>query len=248
MKLVVLGAGESGVGAALLGVEKDYEVFVSDKGDIAEEYRKVLLNSKIEFEEGVHSKERIFDAKVVVKSPGIPDTVPMILELKAKGIPVISEIEFASKFTEATLVGITGSNGKTTTTMLTHHILKTSGMDVGMAGNIGDSFAWQIAQGATSNYVLELSSFQLDGVENFRPHIAVVTNISADHLDRYDYKIENYIASKFRITMNQTKDDFLIYDADDYSIKDWLLNNHTNAQLVPFSIEKELDYGGVFKG
>ena len=247
MMLVVLGGGESGVGAAILGVEKDYEVFVSDKGSIAEKYKKVLLNSKIEFEEGVHSKERIFDASVVVKSPGIPDTIPMILELKDKGIPVISEIEFASKFTNAKLVGITGSNGKTTTTMLTHHILKSSGMDVGMAGNIGDSFAWQIAQGAVSNYVLELNSFQLDGIKKFSPHIAVLTNISADHLDRYDYKIENYIASKFRITMNQTEDDYLIYDADDYSIGEWLSKNKTKAQLIPFSIEKELEFGAYLK-
>lgn len=247
MKLVVLGAGESGVGAALLGVEKEYNVFVSDKGNIAEKYKKVLLNSKIEFEEGVHSDERIFAADVVVKSPGIPDTVPMILELVNKGISVISEIEFASKFTEANIVGITGSNGKTTTTMLTHHILRNGGLDVGMAGNIGDSFAWQVAQGKHSDYVLELSSFQLDGIESFAPHIAVITNITPDHLDRYDYKLKNYIESKFRITMNQTDDDYLIYDADDESIEEWLSKNHIKAQLVPFSIERELEYGAYLK-
>ena len=247
MKLVVLGGGESGVGAAILGVEKDYEVFVSDKGNIAEKYKKVLLNSKIEFEEGFHSKDRIFEANIIVKSPGIPDTVPVILELKEKGVPVISEIEFASKFTDATIVGITGSNGKTTTTMLTHHILESSGMDVGMAGNIGDSFAWQIAQSNVGNYVLELSSFQLDGIENFKPHIAVLANISPDHLDRYDYKLENYIASKFRITMNQTKEDYLIYDADDEHIDKWMSENKTNAQLIPFSIEKELEFGAYLK-
>ncbi len=210
MKIAVLGAGESGVGTAILAKQKGYEVFVSDKGTIAEKYRKVLLHNDIVFEEGEHTEAQIFDADVVMKSPGIPDKVQLIQELINKGISVVSEIEFASRFTDATIVGITGSNGKTTTTMLTHHILKKENLDVGVAGNVGDSFALQVAEEDHKNYVLELSSFQLDGIRDFAPHIAVITNISPDHLDRYDYKYENYINSKFRITMNQTKDDYLI--------------------------------------
>ena len=166
----------------------------------------------------------------MVKSPGIPDTVPLIKKLIQNGIRVISEIEFAAQFTDANIIAITGSNGKTTTTMLAHHILKNEGLDVGMAGNIGDSFALQVAVKEVENYVLELSSFQLDGIVKFKPHIAIITNLSPDHLDRYDYKMENYIHSKFRITMNQTEEDYLIYDADDKLIVEWLENNKTKAQ------------------
>jgi len=247
MKLVVLGGGESGVGAAILGMKQQYSVFVSDKGLIANKYKEVLLNNDIQFEEGKHTEELILEADLVVKSPGIPDTVPLVKKLIQNGISVISEIEFAAKFTAATLIGITGSNGKTTTTMLTHHILKNAGLDVGMAGNIGDSFALQVAGRDMENYVLELSSFQLDGIVNLKPHIAIITNITPDHLDRYDYKIENYIHSKFRIIMNQTAEDYLIYDADDELIKEWLENNSTKAQLLPFSIERELDKGAYIK-
>lgn len=247
MKVVVLGAGESGVGAAILGLQKGYNVFVSDKGTITKKYKQVLLNNDIPFEENTHTTSIIFKADVVVKSPGIPDTVPMILELKEKGIKVISEIEFAAQYTDATIVGITGSNGKTTTTMLTHHILKNEGVNVGVAGNIGDSFALQVAQKKIDTYVLELSSFQLDGIENFVPHIAIITNITPDHLDRYDNKFENYIESKFRIIMNQTKEDYLIYDADDIEIKKWLQNNKTEAQLLPFSVEKKLEKGAYLQ-
>lgn len=246
-RLVVLGGGESGIGTALLGLKKGYDVFVSDNGAIANEYKQVLLNNKIAFEENGHSAVKILTADVVMKSPGIPDTVPLIVELVKNGVQVISEIEFATQFTEATIVGITGSNGKTTTTMWAHHILKNGGLNVGMAGNIGDSFALQVAENDFSEYVLELSSFQLDGMDSFAPHIAVITNITPDHLDRYAYKIEKYIESKFRITKNQTKDDYLIYDADDELINNWLENNKVQAKLLPFSLTKEFSEGGFLR-
>lgn len=246
-KLVVLGAGESGVGTAILGKQKGYDVFVSDKGIITDKYKKVLLNSNISFEEEGHSVFKILEADVVMKSPGIPETVPLILALKEKGIPVISEIEFASKFTKSVIVGITGSNGKTTTTMLVNHILKKANMSVAMGGNIGDSFAQQVAESEVDVQVLELSSFQLDGIVNFAPHIAILTNITPDHLDRYNYSFENYINSKFRITENQTEDDFLIYDADDEVITNWLNKNKVKATLLPFSLEKEVEQGAHIK-
>ncbi|NQV78898.1 MAG: UDP-N-acetylmuramoyl-L-alanine--D-glutamate ligase, partial [Lutibacter sp.] len=179
-QLVILGAGESGVGTAILGKQKGYNVFVSDKGTIAEKYKKVLLNNDISFEEGNHSESKIFEADLVMKSPGIPDKIQLIKELKQKGIPVISEIEFASKYTNKVIVGITGSNGKTTTTMLVNHILKKTGLNVTMGGNIGESFAQQVAEEKSDIYVLELSSFQLDGIETFAPHIAIITNITPD--------------------------------------------------------------------
>jgi len=243
MKIAVLGAGESGVGTAILAKHKGYEVFVSDKGIISEKYKKVLLHNDIVFEEGKHTESQIFDADVVMKSPGIPDKVELVQEIIRKGISVISEIEFASKFTNATIVGITGSNGKTTTTLLTHHILEKAGFDVGVAGNVGDSFALQVVEENYENYVLELSSFQLDGIVNFAPHIAVITNISPDHLDRYEYKYENYIDSKFRITKNQSEQDYLIYDAEDEEIVKWLENNKTKARLLPFSVKRKIDKG-----
>ena len=187
------------------------------------------------------------EADIVMKSPGIPDSVSLVKQLKSKGIPVISEIEFASKYTKGVIVGITGSNGKTTTTMLVNHILKRANFNVGMGGNIGDSFAQQVAENKFDIHVLELSSFQLDGIVDFAPHIAIITNITPDHLDRYDYKFENYIHSKFRITENQTENDFLIYDADDAVISNWLKNNKTKATLLPFSLEKELEQGVYLK-
>ena len=188
------------------------------------------------------------NADVVMKSPGIPEKKSaIVIKLIEKGIPVISEIEFAASFTKAITIGITGSNGKTTTTMLTYHLLKSAGLNVALGGNIGKSFAWQVAEDKFDSYVLELSSFQLDGIINYKPHIAIITNISPDHLDRYDYKYENYIASKFRITMNQTEDDFLIYDADDEAIAEWLKNNKTKAQLIPFSLTKKFEMGAFIK-
>ncbi|QTD38795.1 UDP-N-acetylmuramoyl-L-alanine--D-glutamate ligase [Polaribacter batillariae] len=246
-RLVILGGGESGVGTAILGKQKGFDVFVSDKGKISKKYKEVLLHHKIDFEEKNHTESKILKADVVMKSPGIPDKVALILKLKEKSIPVISEIEFAATYTTATMVGITGSNGKTTTTMLTHHILKKGNLNVGMAGNIGDSFAQQVAEKSYEHYVLELSSFQLDGIEKFRPHIAIITNITPDHLDRYEYDFNKYINSKFRITKNQKTTDYLIYDADDEAINNWLSKNKTEAKLVPFSLEKEVAYGAFIK-
>ena len=241
-RLVVLGGGESGVGTALLGKQKGYDVFVSDKGAIKEKYKKVLINNAIEWEELQHTEAKILNADLVMKSPGIPDRVALVQELLKRGVSVISEIEFAAKYTNATLVGITGSNGKTTTTLLTHHLLKDE-LNVGIAGNIGDSFAEQVAEGKYDNYVLELSSFQLDGIKEFKPHIAVITNLSEDHLDRYEYKYESYIASKFRITKNQTTADYLIYDADDIEIEKYLKSHDIKATLIPFSLQKKLQQG-----
>ncbi|HKX86437.1 MAG TPA: UDP-N-acetylmuramoyl-L-alanine--D-glutamate ligase [Flavobacterium sp.] len=247
MRLVVLGGGESGVGTAILGKKKGYEVFVSDFGQIKNNYKEVLSLHKIKFEDEKHTEDLILNADVVMKSPGIPDKAPIVKKLVKANIPILSEIEFTNQFTDAVTIGITGSNGKTTTTMLTYHLLKQGGLNVGLAGNIGKSFAWQVAEGKYDTYVLELSSFQLDGIETYKPHIAIITNISPDHLDRYDYKYENYIAAKFRITMNQTEEDYLIYDADDEAIKNWLENNTTKAKLVPFSLTKPLDFGAFLE-
>ena len=244
MRLVVLGGGESGVGTAILGKKKGYDVFVSDFGKIKENYKEVLSINQIPWEEKQHTEDLILNADVVMKSPGIPDKSPIVKQLREKGISVISEIEFAAPFTDAITIGITGSNGKTTTTLLTYHLLKQGGLNVGLAGNIGKSFAWQVAENKHEAYVLELSSFQLDGIINYKPHIAVITNISPDHLDRYNYDYSLYIASKFRITMNQTENDFLIVDADDEAIGHWLKYNSTKAQIIPFSVAKELEFGG----
>jgi UDP-N-acetylmuramoylalanine--D-glutamate ligase len=242
-RLVVLGGGESGVGTAILGKKQGYDVFVSDFGTITEKYKNVLTKYEIDWEDQKHTEDKILSADVVMKSPGIPDKAPIVKKLNELNILVLSEIEFAAQFTNATTIGITGSNGKTTTTMLTYHLLKEGGLNVGLGGNIGKSFAWQVAENDFDYYVLELSSFQLDGCFTYKPHIAIITNISPDHLDRYDYKYENYIASKFRITQNQTKDDFLIYDFEDEAIKNWLFNNKINAQQLPFSLEKKLENG-----
>ena len=247
MRLVILGGGESGVGTAILGKKKGYEVFVSDFGKIKGNYKEVLIINGIAWEEEKHTEDLILNADVVMKSPGIPDKSPIVKKLIEKGIPVLSEIEFAAPFTDATIIGITGSNGKTTTTMLTYHVLKSAGLNVGLGGNIGKSFAWQIADNKYDFYVLELSSFQLDGVVNFKPHIAIITNISPDHLDRYDYKYENYIDAKFRITMNQSEDDYLIYDADDEAIAEWLKTHTTKAKLIPFSLTKTFSEGAYIK-
>jgi len=244
MRLVVLGGGESGVGTAILGKKKGYDVFVSDFGKIKENYKEVLTINKIAWEEKKHTEELILNADVVMKSPGIPEKSPIVQKLIEKNIPVISEIEFAAPFTTATTIGITGSNGKTTTTLLTYHLLKQGGLNVGLAGNIGKSFAWQVAENKHDCYVLELSSFQLDGIIKYKPDIAIITNISPDHLDRYNYDYNLYIESKFRVTMNQTEDDYLIYDEDDEAITNWLANNKIRANKVPFSITKKLDEGG----
>jgi UDP-N-acetylmuramoylalanine--D-glutamate ligase len=247
MRLVILGGGESGVGTAILGKKQGYDVFVSDFGKIKDSYKEVLIINDIAWEEQKHTEELILNADLVMKSPGIPDKSPIVKQLKSKGISIISEIEFAAAFTDAVCIGITGSNGKTTTTMLTYHLLKSAGLNVGLAGNVGKSFAWQVADNNYDFYVIELSSFQLDGILEFKPHIAIITNISPDHLDRYDYKYQNYIDSKFRITMNQTEEDFLIYDANDEAILEWLKNNTVKAKLIPFSLTDEYSEGAYIK-
>ncbi|HET8752931.1 MAG TPA: UDP-N-acetylmuramoyl-L-alanine--D-glutamate ligase [Salinimicrobium sp.] len=245
--LVILGGGESGVGTAILAKKEGFDVFVSDKSAIKEKYKKVLVENGFDWEEGNHSEEKIFKADLVMKSPGIPEDAPLVNKLRGKGIKVISEIEFAAAFTNATIIGITGSNGKTTTTALTYHILKNAGLNVKVAGNIGDSFAKQVAEAPADFYVLELSSFQLDGIEKFRPHIAVLTNITPDHLDRYNHNFQEYISSKFRIIKNQEEEDFFIYDADNEPIQEWLEKFPVNSQKMPFSIEKEFKKGAFIK-
>lgn len=249
MRLVILGGGESGVGTAILGKKKGYDVFVSDFGKIKDSYKEVLIINGIAWEEEKHTEDLVLNADLVMKSPGIPDKSPIVKQLRKKGISVISEIEFAAPFTKAHFVGITGSNGKTTTTMLTYHLLKTAGLNVGLAGNVGKSFAWQVADNNYDYYVIELSSFQLDGIVEFKPDIAIITNISPDHLDRYDYKYQNYIESKFRITMNQSEKDFLIYDANDEAISEWLSKNKdkVKAKLIPFSLTDEFTEGAYLK-
>lgn len=242
-RLVILGGGESGVGTAILGKKKGFKVFVSDIGKIDKKYSEVLEHFEIEWEEEGHSEAKILNANLVMKSPGIPDKVPLVRQLREKGIPVFSEIEFASKYTTANIIGITGSNGKTTTTMFVNHLLKEDGLHVGMAGNIGDSYAKMVAEYDFDHYVLEISSFQLDGIVDFKPHIAVITNITPDHLDRYEYEFENYVVSKFRIAENQDENDFLIYDADDKVIIDWLSKNPVQSKLVPFSVKTVQKFG-----
>jgi UDP-N-acetylmuramoylalanine--D-glutamate ligase len=235
--IVILGAGESGIGAAALAKKEGFDVFVSDKGTIKDEHKAFLSAENIEFEEGQHSLGKIFAAEEVIKSPGIPDHIPIIRDLLAKDIPVISEIEFAARYTDAFIIGITGTNGKTTTTRLTYHLLHTAGKKVGMAGNVGRSFARDLAEGPEKElYVLELSSFQLDGIVDFRPNIAMILNISPDHLDRYEYKMENYIASKFRITENQQPGDYFLYQADDPNITNTLADKKLSA--VPIAIDR----------
>jgi len=214
-KIAILGAGESGTGAAVLAKKQGFRVWLSDSGKIKEKYKNVLSHFEIAFEEGRHTEDEILDADEVIISPGIPLTVPLIQKIKTKLIPVISEIEFAARYTKARKICITGSNGKTTTTLLIHHILKNAGLNVGLAGNVGESFAMQVATKKFDWYVLEISSFQLDSMYDFKADIAILTNITPDHMDRYDYKFENYIDSKFRITQNQTIEDAFIYCLDD---------------------------------
>jgi UDP-N-acetylmuramoylalanine--D-glutamate ligase len=235
-QIAILGGGESGVGAAILAQQKNYSVFLSDLGKIKEKYKNVLAEYKIDFEEEKHSTEKILTAELVVKSPGIPDKAPLIIQLKENGIPVISEIEFAGRYTSAKTICITGSNGKTTTTLLLHHILKNAGMNVGLAGNVGKSFAWQVAEEKHDVYVIELSSFQLDGMYDFRADVAVLMNITPDHLDRYNYEMQNYIDSKFRIIQNQTKNDFFIICADDEVTQNEIKKRNIIPEVIPFSL------------
>lgn len=237
--LVILGGGESGVGAAILGKEKGMNVFLSDYGTIADRYRAVLDEEGIEWEDGRHSMDRILAADEVVKSPGIAPTTPVMKAIAEKGIPVISEIEFAGRYTDAKMVCITGSNGKTTTTLLTYHILKNAGLNVGLAGNVGKSLALQVAREHHDVYVIELSSFQLENMYDFRANIAVILNITPDHLDRYEYKMQNYINAKFRILNNLTPCDAFIYWQDDPVITRQLEQMRTEAQMFPFAEHRE---------
>ncbi len=238
-KIVILGAAESGVGSAILAKKLGMEVFVSDAGKIADKYKNELIDRAIDFEEGVHSIEKILGAAEVIKSPGIPEKAAIIIELRNKNISVISEIEFAGRYTKAKKICITGTNGKTTTTLLTYHILQKAGFNVGLAGNIGKSFAWQVAEENFDFYVLELSSFQLDGCYDFKADIAILTNITPDHLDRYEYQLQNYINSKFRILQNQTADDVFIYSADDSLSMEEINKKDLKMQRYPFSIKQK---------
>ncbi|NQX80456.1 MAG: UDP-N-acetylmuramoyl-L-alanine--D-glutamate ligase [Flavobacteriaceae bacterium] len=247
MKIVVLGVGESGLGAALLAKSKNMDVFVSDLGNISEENISVLKDNNIEFEQLKHDEQRVLSADIIVKSPGIPDNVSIVKKAVAKGIAVISEIEFAYKYNKGVISAVTGSNGKTTTVMILNHILDFSKKDVALVGNIGDSYARQIFKQEKDNYVIEMSSFQLDGIVDFAPHIAVMTNITPDHLDRYDYDFDKYIASKFRITENQTNKDYFIYDIDDEVIVDYLSKNNINAKKLPFSVKRKLEEGAYLE-
>jgi UDP-N-acetylmuramoylalanine--D-glutamate ligase len=236
-KIVILGAGESGAGSAVLAQKNGYDVFVSDKGQIKDNYREILDNHKIKWEEGNHNEVFILSADEVIKSPGIPENAPIVISLHKKGIPVISEIEFAGRYATGVKICITGSNGKTTVTNLIYHILKKAGKNVAMTGNVGSSFAMAVAEGPYDYYVIELSSFQLDGMYDFKAEIAVLMNITPDHLDRYDYKLQNYIDSKLRVTQNQQKSDFLIYWDGDPVIKSELAKKQYGMTLLPFSDE-----------
>jgi len=248
-RLVILGAGESGVGAALLAKQKDYDVFVSDGGSIKEKYKQELFENEIEFEEGKHSSEKILNADEVMKSPGIPEKNEMVKTIRAKGISIISEFELAYRFKGTSkIVGITGSNGKSTCTSLLFHICKTAGLDCALVGNIGYSIAKQMAENPVELYVAEISSFQLDDIQTFRPDIAILLNITEDHLDRYEYKFENYINSKFKIAKNQTLNDYFIYNLDDEVITNKLIELKPNTNPLPFSMKQEVKKGGYIKG
>ena len=246
--IVILGAGESGVGAALLAQKQGYEVFVSDTGSVAEKYSKELEEANISFEQNGHTEERILSATEIIKSPGIPDKAPIIKKILEKQIPILSEIEFAGRYTNAKMICITGSNGKSTTTMLTYHILKEAGLSVGLAGNIGKSFAKQVAFDTYDYYVLEISSFMLDNMYHFKADIAVLLNITPDHLDRYNYNMENYADSKFRIIQNQVKDDVFIYCTDDQEIQSGIKKREIISQAFPFSIETTLNQSAWLEG
>lgn len=247
-KISILGAGESGVGAAILAKQKGFDVFVSDKGTIAEKYKNVLSHSNIPWEEGNHSEHEILSSNEVIKSPGISDNAEIIKKIRVKGLPVISEIEFAGRYTNAKMICITGSNGKTTTTLLIYHILKRAGLNVGLAGNVGESLARKVAEGSYDYFVVELSSFQLDGMYNFKADIAILLNITPDHLDRYEYKMENYVDSKFRIIKNQREEDVFIYCLDDENIMSHLKKINIKPRQYPFSIKEKVESGAWLNG
>ncbi|MBR4826663.1 MAG: UDP-N-acetylmuramoyl-L-alanine--D-glutamate ligase [Bacteroidales bacterium] len=247
-KIVVLGGAESGVGAAVLAKVKGFDVFLSDNGQIKDEYARTLREWDIPFEQGGHTPERIFDADEVVKSPGIPSTVPVVKEFIARGTHIVSEIEFASRYDSAKKICITGSNGKTTTTSLIHYLLKEAGLDVGLGGNIGKSYALQVATEKHDYYVLEISSFQLDDTYDFRPDIAIITNITPDHLDRYDHDMENYVRAKFKITRNLRPEDCFIFDSDDSITIAHLSKIVLHCKMLPFSQEQKVAQGAYLDG
>ena len=241
--IVILGAGESGVGAAILAKKQEWNVFVSDAGKIKADYKTELDNNQIEWEENTHSTDRIFQAELIVKSPGIPETTDLMRALRNKQVKIISEIEFAGYYTRGKSICVTGSNGKTTTTLLTHHILKKAGWDVGLAGNVGKSFAKQVSEGDHDWYVLELSSFQLDDMFEFKADIGILTNITPDHLDRYENQMQKYVDSKFRILNNQNHEDWFIYNYDDPIIREELSKRKLSMNLAPFSLKEEIKVG-----
>jgi len=246
-RIAILGGGESGVGTAVLAAKHGYDVFLCDGGSIKPKYAEVLRENAIEFESGKHTEAKILNADVVMKSPGIPHKAPIVKKLIEKGVRIVSEMEFAAPFTNAQIIGIGGSNGKTTTTALTYHILKNAGLKVGLGGNIGKSFAWQVATEDYDFYVLEISSFQLDDIQTFRPNVSVMTNITPDHLDRYNYELQNYVEAKFNIAKYQTETDFFIYCADDEITMQNMERYPTKAQKIPFSFSKEFAEGGFVK-
>jgi UDP-N-acetylmuramoylalanine--D-glutamate ligase len=246
-KIVVLGGGESGVGAALLAQAKGFDVFLSDKGSLSEDYREILTANRIPFEEGQHTEGRILAADEVIKSPGIPDKVPLVKQLYAQKTPVISEIEFAARYSKAKLIAITGSNGKTTTTLLTYHLLKSAGLNVGLAGNIGESFAKQVINDTFDWFVLELSSFQLDNMYRFKADIGILLNITPDHLDRYEYSFQKYVDSKFRLLQNMQPGDDFIYFSDNEAITSELSQKEFNVNHLPISFVKKESNGGFFQ-
>ncbi len=242
-KLVILGGGESGIGTAILAMKEGFDVFLSDAGSISNQIKAELIKLGVHFEEGGHDMDRILQASLVMKSPGIPDHIELMKHVRSSGIKVVSEIEFASQFTSATLIGITGSNGKTTTTLLTHHLLKESGINAGIAGNIGHSFARQVAETDREVYVLEISSFQLDDIHKFKPEVAVITNITPDHLDRYENDFSKYIASKLRIIENQTSNQFLVFNSEDPVLVEALNDANTSVSKIPFGFQQPTEEG-----
>lgn len=248
MRVVVLGGGESGFGAAYLAKKKGLEVFLSDQGEIRENYKKLLIENQIDFEEGQHTEEKILNADWIVKSPGIPKKAEIVFKINQKGIRLSSEIEFASEYTKAKIIAITGSNGKTTTTSLVYHLLKNDGFNVGLGGNIGSSFARQVAEQTYDYYVLEVSSFQLDDIQNFRPFISLLLNLSKDHLDQYNYNYEEYALAKFRIAENQQNDNFFIYNRDDEMSLNLLEKLSVKAKMLPFSMKEVLSEGAYTQG
>lgn len=248
MKIAILGAGESGVGAALLAQAKGYDVFVSDRGTISEKYREQLREAKVPFEEGTHTLERIYASAEIIKSPGIPDTVPVVKEALERGIPVISEIEFAGRYTQGQFICITGTNGKTTTTLLTYHLLKSAGLKVALAGNVGESLAGKVLEGGYDYYVVELSSFQLDNMYQFKAHIGILLNITPDHLDRYGYQMSNYAAAKFRLAQNMTSADFFLFNQDDAEIQHYRAAHDVPGTQVPFGLKESADLAIRYEG